>query len=45
MNAPFKRMAKREWTLWVVSIAIVVTANIMTGRVDALPVDGDDEKS
>lgn len=36
MNNPFKRMTKREWTLWVVSIAIVVMSNIMTGRVDAL---------
>ena len=38
MNNPFKRMTKREWALWFVSIAIaiVVMSNIMAGRVDAL---------
>lgn len=32
MNNPFKRMTKREWALWFVSIAIVVMSNIMAGK-------------
>lgn len=36
MNNPFKRMTKREWSLWFVSITIVVISNIMAGGVDAL---------
>ena len=42
MNNPFKRMTKREWALWFVSIAIVVMSNIMAGRVDALTLTATD---
>ena len=36
MNNPFKRMTKREWALWFVSIGIDVMSNIMAGSVGAL---------
>lgn len=33
---PFCKMTKREWALWLGSMVIVIMANILAGKVDAL---------
>ena len=36
MNNPIKTLTKKDWSLWLGSLLIVVISNIMTGKIDIL---------
>mgnify|MGYP003295242529 FL=1 len=36
MRLPFKDFTRNEWILWIVSIVIVVTSNLVSSNFDCL---------
>ena len=38
MNNPIKSLSRREWALWLASLAVVLIANLMTPELDPLTV-------
>lgn len=36
MNNPLKSITKKEWTLWIGSVGVILLSNILTGKVDFL---------
>ena len=36
LNNPFRGLRKREWALWLISLTVVVTSNLMAGTVDPI---------
>lgn len=32
MHNPFKNLSRKDWTLWIISLIVVVTANILAGQ-------------
>lgn len=34
LNNPFRGLRKREWALWLISLTVVVTSNLMAGAVE-----------
>ena len=36
MNNPLKTFTKKEWTLWIGSVGVILLSNILTGKVDFL---------
>ena len=36
MNNPIKNLTKKEWGLWLGSLAVVIASNLLSGEVDLL---------
>ena len=36
MNNPIKELTKREWLIWLCSLAIVLVSNLLTADLDIL---------
>ena len=37
MQNPFQNFNKHDWVIWILSVIIVATSNILTGEIKYLP--------